>query len=160
MSKKVYLAGGMEFAADGKSWRDNAVETLAESDIDAWEPYEEEAKIFSDEEAPAKVLPLLDKVDDFERMHKIMRKIVCMDLTVVSTEVDAIMVKYDKSVLMGAGTHAEISIATLKGIPVHVWLEGLTLKDVPIWAIGCFDSVSYNFDDTINNVKRSLNETT
>lgn len=158
MFKKVYLAGGMEYAPDGKSWRDQAVEVLKQHNIRAWEPYKEEAKIFKGKEAPVNMIKKLDKHDDFESLHIIMRRIVRLDLEVVSTEIDAVLVKYDPSVLRGAGTHAEISVATFLGVPVHAWLDNLTLREVPTWAIGCFDTVSYTFSDAIQNITRCLNE--
>jgi len=156
MYKKVYLAGGMEFAKDGRSWRREAVSLLNKERIDTWEPYEEEAKMFNGKESPIDTIKSLDKEIDYLRLHKIMRTIVKTDLTVVSQEVDAILVKYDHSVLTGAGTHAEISVATLNDLPVHAWLEGLTLQEIPTWAIGCFDTISYSLRDAIKKVKESL----
>ena len=160
MSKKVYLAGGMEFAEDGKSWRNQSVIELARAGIDTWEPYEEEAKMFDEHESPVNIIKLLDKEKDYLRLHQMMHTIVCMDLKVVSEEVDALMVKYDQSVLKGAGTHAEISVATMNTIPVHAWIDGLTLQEIPTWAIGCFSTISFTFEETINKIKRNLNETT
>jgi len=152
MSKVVYLAGGMEYASDGKSWRDKTVKVLKEHSIASWEPYEQEAKLFNSEKQPAKLIKTLDKTKDFQELRSMMRSIVKLDLGVVRDEINALMVKYDESVLKGAGTHAEMSMAAFTGHPVFVWMPDLKMDRVPTWIIGCITFVSRDYDEVIEHV--------
>ncbi len=157
MSKTVYLAGGMEFTEDGKSWRDKTVAVLKEKGIASWDPYEEEAKIFEAHVQPSDLIKTLDKVDDFDSLTTMMKQVVCLDLGVVHNEVDALIVKYDLSVLKGAGTHAEMSMATYAGKPVHVWMrDPVELYDIPTWIMGCITTMSWDYDEVINNIMEGM----
>ena len=74
MSKMVYLAGGMEYASDGKSWRDKTTQVLKKYDIASWEPYEQEALLFKGEKQPADLIKTLDKEKDFDELNSMMYK--------------------------------------------------------------------------------------
>ena len=146
----VYLAGGMEYAKDGRTWRTTASTKLKRKDIETWDPYIEEKKLSLTKEIS--FLKECDKEKHFERINKFIKGLVYLDLSTVEKKADVLLVKYDKSVIRGAGTHAEISLATYKNKPVHVWLSGLTLNEVPSWAIGCFTTVSSSLEDAITKV--------
>lgn len=151
MSILVYLAGGMEHAQDGMSWRSTAEKELQKLDIKAWNPYKEEKKLF-DFDIPT-FIKTHDKVKDYDAFNKVMHKIVTTDLGVISEEADAVLVKYDPSVVKGAGTHAEISLATYLGKPVHAWLDGMDKKDIPMWSIGCFTTISSSLEEAIKKIR-------
>jgi len=153
MSYTVYLAGGMEHANNGNIWRKEATKLLSSHNINSWDPYIQECEYFSDKSVHDKIKSL-DKEKDFNKVHHIMRKIILLDFQVVLNEVDALLVCYNLSVFSGAGTQAEMSIATYVGKPVHVWLDGLGIKDIPLWILGCTTSVSTSLLGTIDNVLR------
>lgn len=150
MSGLVYLAGGMEHAENGHGWRTLATEYLAEKGMKTWNPYTEE-KTFFDFDIQD-FLKSHDKEKDYKALNEVMRRIVISDFGIILKDVGTLMVRYDKSVLGGAGTHAEISFATYLNIPVHVWLDNMELREVPLWAIGCFTTVSKSFEETVMNV--------
>lgn len=156
MSKMVYLAGGMEYASDGKSWRDKTVAVLKEHGIESWEPYEQEAKLFNTDEQPAELIKTLDKEKDFKQLWCIMNEIVHLDMGVVRNDVDALFVKYDESVLKGAGTHAEMTMAAVSNVPVHVWIPELSIQRIPTWIIGCITTIATRYEHAIDFVVKSL----
>ena len=156
MKPLVYLAGGMEYATDGKTWRDEASEKLSSHGIKSWDPYVQEDIIFSEDTPISLIIKSLNKEKDFKKLRTIMNRIVSLDLDTVLEEASCLLVKYDASVLRGAGTHAEMSVATWAALPVHVWLYELTLNDLPSWAIGCISTVSYSLDGAISNIIRGL----
>jgi len=147
----IYLAGGMEHAEDGISWRQQATKMLKPEGIYTWNPYKEEKKLFDID--IQEFIKTHDRVKDYDKFNKVMNRIVTADLDVIFNNAEAVLVKYDKSVLRGAGTHAEISFATYMNTPVHAWLDSLDLAEVPLWAIGCFSTVAFSLEDALENVK-------
>ncbi len=150
MSILIYLAGGMEHAENGSSWRFLATDYIEGLGFKAWNPYLEEKKIFKTD--IQKFIKSHDKAKDYNKFNEVMRKIVTTDLGVIARDVDMVLVKYDPSVLKGAGTHAEISLATYLNIPVHAWVEDLDVTDIPLWSIGCFTTISSSLSKAINKI--------
>lgn len=148
MPKLVYLAGGMEYAEDGKSWRKEAAIKLAKRGFDSWDPYVEESKFFDSNEIQ-EFIKNGDKEKDFIKFRSLMNMLLKHDLKIVRDVADIVLVRFDKSVLSGGGTKSELSIASLYNKPAHVWLCGLSLREVPTWCIGSFSTVSYTLDETI-----------
>lgn len=151
MSYLVYLAGGMEKTQDGRSWRIEATSKLKRYNMQSWDPYKEESEIV-DFSYVKNLINTKDREKNFEEFKEVMSKIVKYDLSVVRDQSDVLLVRFDESVLKGAGTKAEISVATLYNKPVHIWLDGLKMNRVPTWCLGCFDTISYSLDDTILNL--------
>jgi hypothetical protein len=141
----------MEYAKNGSSWRVEATKQLNKLGIGTWNPYVEEKKLFDFDIQT--FIKLHDKKKDYNKFNEVMRKIVTTDLGVIAKDVDMVLVKYDKSVLRGAGTHAEISMATYLNKPVHVWVEDLEIENIPLWSIGCFTTLSTSLEEAIEKVK-------
>ncbi len=146
----VYLCGAMEFADDGETWRQEAACILGDYGLDVWDPYEREAIIYNNENI--RFIKSACKKYDFIEYREIMKQIVLADLYELENYSTSLLVKYNKDVNSGAGSQAEMSLATLRSIPVHVWLDGLELTDVPGWSIGCIETVSYSLEKAINKL--------
>lgn len=155
---KVYLAGGMEYATNGEGWRKRAEKELYYYGISVWNPYASEEETLKNMLLSPEYVKSLDKEEDYIIVSKAMSKIVKTDLDVIANGVDAVLVKYDRAVLRGAGTHAEISLAHYINKPVHVWLDGFTLRNVPYWALGCFSSLSYTLEDAVKEVLKERSD--
>ncbi len=158
MKGLVYLAGGMEYASDGKSWREDAAKKLKDCDYASWDPYVKELEIFKSKKMQ-EFFKRGDKVVDFARYRDTMHRLIKFDLGTIKDDADIILVKFDTSTLKGAGTKAEISVATLFDKPVHVWLDGLSLREIPAWCLGSFNTVANTLDGAIERLKNYENQT-
>lgn len=158
MSILIYLAGGMEHAEDGITWRANVTEELAKIDVKTWDPYLQEQLLFNNDNI--EFLKAHDKVLHTPLINARMRKIVQHDMSVVAKDADMLMVKLDNTVLKGAGTQAEMSLAAYLNKPVHVWITDISISSIPYWLIGCMTYWSYDFEDVINRVKKDCYEIT
>ena len=152
MDKLVYLAGGMEYVQDGKSWREEAETKLKAVGYSSWNPYKEETQVFNNKKIQ-EFVKNGDKLLQFTQFRDIMRKLIKLDLGTIKDDADVVLVKFDASTLKGAGTKAEISVATLFNKPVHVWLDGLSLREIPSWCLGSFNTVSSTLDEAIERLK-------
>jgi len=149
----VYLAGGMEYAGDGRSWRERARVDFLKAGIDVWEPYSKESYITDDGREPLETIPTLDKERDFKKINNIMKKVVDYDLSSLIHDTDIVLVKYDRSVLRGAGTHGELSVAAYIGLPVIAWIgDDITMNDIPSWALGCFTEVFHSYEEALSYI--------
>jgi hypothetical protein len=146
----VYLGGGMEASSDGTTWRKEATKYFNNLNIDTWDPYYQEDSIFGN--SNVSFISTKDKKLDFEEYRKRMRGVVIYDINTIINSVDVLMVKYDKSVKLGAGTHGEMTFAAYFGKPVIVWLDNFSIRKVPAWAIGCITKTYNNFEDTLEAV--------
>jgi hypothetical protein len=138
----IYLAGGMEFSTNGAVWRKEVKDKLRGYGLSFWDPYVEEKHIFNNSN--------MSPSSDFTSLMGDMRKVVIHDLTVIRNTADLLFVKYDISVLKGAGTHSEMSFAAYFNKPVMVWLDGIPKNSIPKWAIGSMDYISYDVDKVVD----------
>lgn len=145
----VYLAGAMETATDGRSWRSKAANLIEAGGLCAWDPYVEENKLGLD---CSKIIKEFNRETHFHTFKDTFKKIVFLDLGIIEKEACAVLVRYDQYVKTGAGTHAEISFATYLHKPVYVWLDGLTLTDVPVWSLGCFDFIFLTLEQAVERI--------
>jgi len=152
MSKYIYLAGGMEKSIDGKEWREKAQRVLEGLGHKIFNPYDEEPRIFGDQGPVYDLIYRYDKEKDYRKYNEVMSDIVRYDLGKIRDEITDILVRFDESVLLGAGTYAEISLAHLLDKPVHCYLYGIGIRRVPAWAIGCFTTIGYNLDEALDNL--------
>ena len=152
MPRLVYLAGGMEYARDGRSWREEATDKLKAGGYGSWDPYVEELDIFKSIKIQ-EFFKYGNKVKEFTKYRDIMHRLIKHDLGTIKDDADMVLVRFDASTLKGAGTKAEISVATLFDKPVHVWLDELSLNEIPSWCLGSFNTVSYTLDDAIKRLK-------
>jgi hypothetical protein len=78
----------------------------------------------------------------YARFQKYMGRVIKYDIRIVRNESDNVIVFWDDATARGAGTHAEITEAFLKGIPVYC----VAKADMPAWAKGCCSAIFLNFD--------------
>ena len=72
------------------------------------------------------------KVTEPLEYKKIIRKIIKLDLNAVVYKSDYLIVKWDKSVLKGGGTHGEVTIAYWMKKPIYI-VNSLPIKDMSSW---------------------------
>jgi hypothetical protein len=127
----IYLSGGMQHAANlGAGWRADCSTHLkgmgyypldiAELDIAYTAAHGELYRFMSDEEL-------------LQRKSNIRKHFVYTDLQLIINDSDALIVLYDESVRLGAGTVSECQIAFNEDIPVFLINTYPTLDDVPGW---------------------------
>lgn len=127
----IYLSGGMQFANDlGAGWRKNCSAALkelgffpldiAELDIAYSEQFGHLYRFLSDEEL-------------LQRKSNIRKHFIDTDINLIRNDSDALIVLYDKSVRLGAGTTSEVHEAFMHDIPVFMLNTFGELKEVPGW---------------------------
>ena len=86
------------------------------------------------------------KVSEPEKYKSIIRKIIKVDLDAVVNHADYLIVKWDKSVFKGGGTHGEITLAYWLGKPVYL-VNDLPIDDVSSWIFSCSELIFSDFED-------------
>jgi nucleoside 2-deoxyribosyltransferase len=143
--KTVYLAGAMEFAADGgTSWRVDLTRWLAETlGHAALDPTHLEHDQLSEEERL--LLPSL-RQRDFDTLRAIARKIIRYDIDLVLNRCDYLIVHWNESTQRGCGTAGEITLAAWAGKPVHLVLD-YPREKASTWMVGCTSSIHTDWQD-------------
>lgn len=127
----IYLSGGMQFADDlGAGWRREVGEELrrmgfypldiAMLDILYTERHGELYRFVSDDEL-------------LQRKSNIRKHFIETDINLIRNDTDAVIVLYDESVRLGAGTTSEVHEAFMLDIPVFLLNSYGTLNEVPGW---------------------------
>ena len=148
----AYLSGPIENAYnDGADWRDMMTKWLrSELNHKVFNPVTETKRIIkhiSDSD-----FRLLKKTNPDE-YKKIIRKIIRVDLEAVVNQADYLIVKWDKSVFKGGGTHGEVTVAHWFGKPVYL-VNSLPIDDISSWIFSCSDEIFDNFE----NLKKRFGE--
>jgi nucleoside 2-deoxyribosyltransferase len=135
----AFLCGVMEYAPDGgRAWRER-VRAWLESTLNhrVYDPTEEARRILSEEERENF---LRWKTEDFERFRRVMRFILNHDLDVMARQADYVVCWWDEAAARGGGTHAELTAAYRKGIPVYLVTE-MPLGKISAWVLGCAERI-------------------
>ncbi len=141
----AFLCGGMEYSADGgRQWRERIRYWLGENlNHRVYDPCEEASRILTEDE-------LRNfrawKTADLERYRKILRIIINHDLDVMANQADYVVCFWDEAATRGGGSHAELTAAYRKGIPVYLVTEG-PADQISGWVLGCADKVFSNFEE-------------
>ena len=80
------------------------------------------------------------------KYKKIIREIIKVDLESVVNQADYLIVKWDKAVFKGGGTHGEITMAYWLGKPVYL-VNNLPINDVSSWIFSCSEEIFDNFEN-------------
>ena len=140
---KAYLSGPIENAEnDGASWR---------QDMTFWLERNLNHKVFNPVIETKNIIGHL-KETNFRSMKetdpieykKIIRKIIKLDLEAVINDSDYLIVKWDKSVLKGGGTHGEITMAYWIKKPIFI-VNSLPIEDMSSWIFSCSDFIFNDF---------------
>jgi len=135
----------MEYASDGgRAWREEMRGWLEENlNHRVYDPTQVASRLLSGEEL--RHLPVW-KVTDFDRFRKTMRLIINRDLDVMANQADYVVAFWDEAAARGGGTHAELTAAYRKGIPVY-FVAGLPREQVSGWVLGCADKIFSSFEE-------------
>ncbi|MFB3921241.1 MAG: hypothetical protein ACE145_05930 [Terriglobia bacterium] len=141
----AFLCGGMEYATDGgRAWRERIRLWLQEAvNHRVYDPTIEAQRIFSAEELAGFTEW---KTSDVERFRRVMRVAISRDLDVMANQADYVVCLWDEAAMRGGGTHAELTAATRKGIPVYMVTE-IPSSEISGWILACVDRVFGNFEE-------------
>ena len=140
---KAYLSGPIENAKnDGASWR---------QDMTLWLKNNLKHEVFNPVLETKNIIGHLDpsifrsmKKTDPIKYKKIIRKIIKLDLEAVINDSDYLIVKWDKSVLKGGGTHGEVTMAYWIKKPIFI-VNSLPIDDMSSWIFSCSDFIFNDF---------------
>jgi hypothetical protein len=145
-NRRVYLSGGMEYAADeGRDWRGRLQEWLErEMGCTVFNPNLESARFFQTH------LPGIDfralKEIDLDRFQQTVARLVDIDCTEIAEQSDYVLCYWDESALRGAGTKGELTMARYFGRPVYM-VTTMPRRDIPGWVLGCTTKVFESFEE-------------
>ena len=140
---KAYLSGPIENAKnDGASWR---------QDMTLWLKYNLNHEVFNPVLETKSIIGNLNS-DNFRSLKKtdpikyknIIREIIKLDLEAVINDSDYLIVKWDKSVLKGGGTHGEVTMAYWIKKPVFI-VNSIPIDDMSSWIFSCSDFIFNDF---------------
>jgi hypothetical protein len=143
MSKRVYLSGGMEYAADeGRDWRRDMQGWLErELGCTVFNPNMESEGVLGRETGGVDFRSL--KTTDIARYTSIVERLVTIDCDEISGRTDFVIVYWDESAQRGAGTKGELTIAHHFKKPVYM-VTAMPPDAIPGWVLGC---VTIRFSD-------------
>lgn len=138
----IYLSGGMQFAKDlGAAWR---LEVSAELKRMRYFPLDITELDVAYSEAHGRLYCLTDREKHLAFKSDIRKHFVQTDLNLIQNMTDALIIYYDESVRLGAGTISECQFAYNLNMPIFLvcdyddmikevpgWLQGLTTKMFP-----------------------------
>jgi hypothetical protein len=143
MPRRVYLSGGMEYAADeGRDWR-RELQGWLERDLGCtvFNPKVESERFLGREAGGIDFRSL--KTTDIARYTSIVERLVTIDCDEISARTDFVIVYWDESAQRGAGTKGELTMAHHFKKPVYM-VTAVPPDEVPGWVLGC---VTRRFSD-------------
>ena len=149
---KAYLSGPIENAEnDGASWRRDMTLWLKDNlNHEVFNPVLETKNIIG--HLNPSIFRSMKKTDPIEYKN-IIRKIIKLDLDALINDSDYLIVKWDKSVLKGGGTHGEVTMAYWMKKPIFI-MNSLPIDDMSSWIFSCSDFIFNDF----KNLKKKLTQ--
>ena len=140
---KAYLSGPIENAEnDGASWRQDITLWLKDNlDHEVFNPVLETKSIIGNLNSGN--FRAMKKTDPI-KYKNIIREIIKLDLEAVINDSDYLIVKWDKSVLKGGGTHGEVTMAYWIKKPVFI-VNSIPIDDMSSWIFSCSDFIFNDF---------------
>ena len=140
---KAYLSGPIENAEnDGASWRQDMTLWLKDNlDHEVFNPVLETKNIIG--HLNPSIFRSMKKTDPIEYKN-IIREIIKLDLEALINDSDYLIVKWDKSVLKGGGTHGEVTMAYWIKKPIFI-VNSLPIDDMSSWIFSCSDFIFNDF---------------
>ncbi len=140
---KAYLSGPIENAKnDGASWRQDMTLWLKDNlNHEVFNPVLETKNIIGN--LNPSIFRSMKKTDPIEYKN-IIREIIKLDLEAVINDSDYLIVKWDKSVLKGGGTHGEVTMAYWIKKPIFI-VNSLSIDDMSSWIFSCSDFIFNDF---------------
>jgi hypothetical protein len=145
MAGRVYLSGGMEYAADeGRDWRREMQDWLErELGCTVFNPNLESEKILGAEARGIDFRSL--KTADIGRYTSIVERLVTLDCDEISARTDYVVVYWDDSAQRGAGTKGELTMAHHFRKPVYM-VTAVPADEIPGWVLGCVTRIFPDFE--------------
>ena len=149
---KAYLSGPIENAEnDGASWRQDMTLWLKDNlNHEVFNPVLETKNIIG--HINPSIFRSMKKTDPIEYKN-IIREIIKLDLEALINDSDYLIVKWDKSVLKGGGTHGEVTMAYWIKKPIFI-VNSLPIDDMSSWIFSCSDFIFNDF----KNLKKKLTQ--
>jgi len=143
---RVYLSGGMEYAADeGKDWRGRLQEWLErELQCDVFNPNTESERFFIGHAPDVDFRRL--KFENLARFQQLVAQLVEIDSREIAERSDFVVCLWDESAMKGAGTKGELTIARYFGKPVYL-VTAIPHHEIPGWVLGCTSRFFSSFDE-------------
>ena len=140
---KAYLSGPIENAEnDGASWRQDMTLWLKDNlNHEVFNPVLETKNIIG--HINPSIFRSMKKTDPIEYKN-IIREIIKLDLEALINDSDYLIVKWDKSVLKGGGTHGEVTMAYWIKKPIFI-VNSLPIDDMSSWIFSCSDFIFNDF---------------
>ena len=144
--KRVYLSGGMEYAAnEGRDWRQEMHEWLTSMlKGEVFNPNHESDKYFEKNFPGVDIRAL--KTADIVKYASIVSQLVEIDCKEIAERSDLVICYWDDSAMRGAGTKGEVTIAKHFGKPLYM-VTNMQHKDIPGWVLGCTTLIFSSFDE-------------
>ncbi|MER3525051.1 MAG: hypothetical protein C4326_13630 [Ignavibacteria bacterium] len=144
--KRVYLSGGMEYAADeGKGWRRHVQQWLEEQlHAQVFNPNYESERFLATHYPHVDVRAL--KHTDIVAYARIVSRLVELDCNEIAERSDLMICYWDDAAMRGAGTKGELTIARHFGKPVYM-VTAMPYADIPGWVLGCTTMIFSSFDE-------------
>jgi len=152
--RRVYLSGGMEYAADeGRDWRSRLQEWLeCEMGCTVFNPNRESERFFHTH-LPGVDFRTLKKTDSLLYQQTATR-LVDIDCREIAERSDYVMCYWDESAMRGAGTKGELTMARYFGKPVYL-VTTMARADIPGWVLGCTTELFESFEELKRFLKGS-----
>jgi len=143
---RVYLSGGMEYAAgEGVQWRSDLQRWLEENlRHDVFNPNIESNRFFTAHHPDVDFRAL--KREDLPVYQEIARRLVELDCREIAERSDYIICYWDEGAVKGAGTKGELTMARYFGKPVYL-VTSYPLQEIPGWILGCVTKTFCSFDE-------------
>jgi hypothetical protein len=141
----AFLCGGMEFSPDGgRQWRERIRLWLQENlNHRVYDPTVETRRVLNEEEAKNF---RRWKLTDLDRFRRVMRIVINHDVDVMTNQADYVVCLWDAAAIEGGGTHAELTSAYRKGIPVYMVAE-MPVEEISGWVIACSTRIFPDFNE-------------
>jgi hypothetical protein len=145
---KAYLSGAMEFANDeGTGWRSDITEWLdVQLNHSVYNPVLESQSLV--EKYNAKNYRKW-KIPQPKKYANFIRHCVNQDIASVRNKVDYIICLWDKNVLKGAGTHAEVTLGYECQKQVYL-INKLPEAELSGWIMACSSKIFSDFEQLKN----------
>lgn len=141
----IYLSGGMQHAADlGAGWRQVCSAKLKQL---GFFPLDIADLDIAYTEAHGHLYRYLGDDEILQRKSNIRKHFIDTDINLIRNDSDALIVKYDESVRLGAGTTSEVHEAFIHDIPVFLVNTYGELNQVPGWMQAETTRIFHRWDD-------------
>jgi hypothetical protein len=158
-ARRVYLSGGMEYAAnEGRDWRET-MQRFCEDEL-GWTVFNpnHESERFFETNWPGMDFRAV-KTQDIERYREIVSRLVDIDSHEIAERTDIVVCYWDEGAAKGAGTKGELTMARFFGKPVYM-VTTIPAQEIPGWVLGCTTRMFRTFSELTEFLRATRSATT